>query len=608
MTADDLLKTFGSDQPLKAGVPVAAGPVALLIADGDMRRLQFGGVEVLRRLSYPIRDEDWGTAATLTVSETIQETGAGLGYTRAFGSADGALTGRFRLDAEGADGGATVKAQLEITALRDVRVSRCGFTLLHPIADVRGEPLTVSHPDGTKTRTTFPGLIRPDQPARAITGLTHVVGGVSVDIGLNGDVFEMEDQRNWSDASFKTYCRPLSLPRPYVLAAGEVVRQEIRITLSGNPAAMALVRAATAARMPEMALAHEPGISWAAGVRGLEGMALLLRVRADATRDALARAVSAAGQVTLEMVLPKAADAAEGLAGLARTCAAAGLAPVRVVGVLEAYLASHQPEGPWPEGPRPDDLAAVLAQAFPGAEVGAGSLTNFTELNRCRPDMRAAKFLTFGSSAIVHAADDMSVIETLEALPDIFVSARTLSGGKPMRLGLVSIGMRSNPYGGAVAVNPGLTRTPMAMVDPRQDGLFAAAWAVGVLAAAAEGGVASLALAMTDGPLGVLGPVGAFRPVYHVIRAAHVMAGAELTVTRHGMIVTLAGGGRMIAANIGSAPTALDLPAGHPARILSQASFAMASANPDWTLHAEHHTGSVAIPAFAVAFGGFGDG
>ena len=38
---------------------------------------------------------------------------------------------------------------------------------------------------------------------------------------MEGDTFEMEDQRNWSDASYKTYVRPLALPWPYVLPAGK---------------------------------------------------------------------------------------------------------------------------------------------------------------------------------------------------------------------------------------------------------------------------------------------------------------------------------------------------------------------------------------------------
>ena len=37
---------------------------------------------------------------------------------------------------------------------------------------------------------------------------------------MEGDTFEMEDQRNWTDASYKTYVRPLALPWPYTLAGG----------------------------------------------------------------------------------------------------------------------------------------------------------------------------------------------------------------------------------------------------------------------------------------------------------------------------------------------------------------------------------------------------
>ncbi len=42
---------------------------------------------------------------------------------------------------------------------------------------------------------------------------------------MEGEVFEMEDQRNWTDASFKTYCRPLALPIPYRLEPSTPVRQ-----------------------------------------------------------------------------------------------------------------------------------------------------------------------------------------------------------------------------------------------------------------------------------------------------------------------------------------------------------------------------------------------
>ena len=104
------------------------------------------------------------------------------------------------------------------------------------------------------------------------------------------------------------------------------------------------------------------------------------------------------------------------------------------------------------------DLVPLLRAAFPEAEVGGGSLTNFTEFNRCRPDPEAVDFVTFGTTAIVHAADDRAVLETLEALPAVFDSAERSRLGATLHLGLVSIGMRSNPYGAAVADESGRAR------------------------------------------------------------------------------------------------------------------------------------------------------
>ena len=45
----------------------------------------------------------------------------------------------------------------------------------------------------------------------------------------------MEDHRNWTDASFKTYVRPLALPWPYTLRAGEAVTQSVTVVLRGTP-------------------------------------------------------------------------------------------------------------------------------------------------------------------------------------------------------------------------------------------------------------------------------------------------------------------------------------------------------------------------------------
>ena len=80
---------------------------------------------------------------------------------------------------------------------------------------------------------------------------------------MHGDAFEMEDQRNWSDASYKTYIRPLAKPWPYTLAAGNRHEQAVRLAISGPVAAGAAANAAsvevgiggeTGARLPAIGL------------------------------------------------------------------------------------------------------------------------------------------------------------------------------------------------------------------------------------------------------------------------------------------------------------------------------------------------------------------
>jgi hypothetical protein len=327
--------------------------------------------------------------------------------------------------------------------------------------------------------------------------------------------------------------------------------------------------------MPQIMLAHEAALCGeppqAVARLGVEGV--LLRVDAEAPE--VAAVGPARAPLTLEIVTG-ARDAEADVARVKAACAATGVSPARVVALPCGYLASHQPEGPWPEGPAPMDLVPILRAAFPEAEVGGGMLTNFTEFNRRPPDQGPIDFATFGTTAIVHAADDASVLETLEALGDVFASARALAGARPLRLGLMSIGMRSNPYGAAVAENPEGRRVAMAMEDPRQRTDFGAAWTVGVAAAAARGGVVSYAPAMTGGPIG-LGTDGGLWPVYHVTAALAALAGAAVEVSggpSSGVVAILGRGRRGVAgimANLGPEAARVEAPQGAGLLVLDAA-------------------------------------
>ena len=558
---DGPLPALAAEQPERHSV----GPLSFVLLEGDLRRITFHGVEVLRRLSCPIRDASWGTLLVEETEAALTQRADGFTYLRRFVTADGSCSGVLSVTAQVTGDGAEISADIVLHPRREMTVNRAGFTLLHPLRGVSDAPVSVLHPDGTVTETRLPRLISAGQPARQMAGLRQVIDGVAVEIRFAGEVFEMEDQRNWSDASFKTYCRPLSDPRPYRLTEAIPVTQGVALRLSGRPAAALStdIPTETKARMPQVGLAHERGLSSVPALARFPDMPLAARI--DAATDAAELAVLAARRnLTLEIVVTDARD----LTQIAAACQAAGLAPDRVVTLPRGYLASHQPEGPWPNGDTPGDLLAPLRRAFAVAAIGGGSLTNFTEFNRCPPDAAAVDFVTFGNTAIVHAADDMSVLETLETLPHIFASAAALAGGKPLRLGLVSIGMRSNPYGAGVVPNPDHGRVPMAADDPRQATGFAAAYAVGVLAAAAGHGVAALALGMADGPLGITAGA-ALTPLGEVTDLAAGMSGEDVVIIDDAGLVSVTGANGGLIANLGAdARTTRTL---HPLRIFGSA-------------------------------------
>ena len=132
---------------------------------------------------------------------------------------------------------ATCPSRRKVRALSDFVTNRTGFVVLHPLEGVSGAPVEVEHVDGSVEQSRFPELIDPTCPFMDIRALTHEpLPGLRVACRMEGDTFEMEDQRNWLDASYKTYVRPLALPWPYTIAQGEKLSQRISLAVDGQPA------------------------------------------------------------------------------------------------------------------------------------------------------------------------------------------------------------------------------------------------------------------------------------------------------------------------------------------------------------------------------------
>ena len=112
-------------------------------------------------------------------------------------------------------------------------------------------------------------------------------------------------------------------------------------------------------------------------------------------------------------------------------------------------------------------------------------------------------YVTHTTCPNVHAADDRSVMETLEALPYQITSTRAFMGEHmAYRIGPSQLGCRENPYGKATTPNPDNERLCLSVIDPRQRGLFNAAWSLAYAAACAKGGIEVVSLGAPTGPFG----------------------------------------------------------------------------------------------------------
>jgi hypothetical protein len=432
--------------------------------------------------------------------------------------------------------------------------------VLHPLEGVAGAPVEIVHTNGKKEKSRFPKQISPGQPVFEIRSLKHMVmPGVAASVLMEGNKFEMEDHRNWMDASYKTYVCSLLDPWPYILKKGEPFTQSITLRIEGRPAKSAgrarggavevsLGRARN--RLPQLGMGvpmqeAKAALAKAYLIAAAKPAALICQIdgrnedQAEAAASFRALGAQVGAPVTLEIILPAREAAAKEMAVIAKAVADGGLQPGAVVVTQMHDLKSFQPNTPRPWGPTYEEMASAARAHFPEARVGGGMLSYFTELNRKRPPKGVFDFITHTVCPIVHAADDVSVMETLESLPWIFASTRAMIGKAPYHLGPSSIPCRDNPYGAAVAANPNNGRVCLSDVDPRQRGLYAAAWNLGLLARATQAGLDALSLGSATGPQGLIyrklghaqpgydGTDALVYPAYHVTAGLAPMSGAR---------------------------------------------------------------------------------
>jgi hypothetical protein len=555
-TASESVRLYGTDETGEAPRIIRAGPLSAELEAGNLRHIRYHGSEMIRAISFIVRDKNWGTYAPKISQFDSQESSNSFRV-----SYEASIESEFCYSAViTGDANGSLSFSGKGKAISDFLTNRTGFVVLHPIEGVAGAACTVEHVDGTIKETKFPLLIDPVQPMRALRSLTHeFLPGLKVTCRMEGDTFEMEDQRNWTDASYKTYVRPLALPWPYTIAKGEVVDQKVTLTVSGlahdiesteRRSSLTIGKLISGSSMPPLGIGLHPK-----DVEAVEQNVDTIKTAGPSHiichydprsghNPADLKRLGALGEkigtdLWLEFVLPSVENFENDISDVGRAVADLGN-PFSTVMVSPAPdLKCTLPGSPWPPCPPLDACYQGARKAFPNSRLGGGMFSFFTELNRKRPPLELLDFVTFTTVAIFHAGDDRSAMEGLESLPYLAKTVRSFIADKPYDVGPSAIGLRMNPYGEAPMPNPGNIRQAMNGMDPRQRGLFAAAWSVGFVARFAKGGASALTLGSGTGEFGIayakadypqpwFDENGGIYPVYHAIKGLAHLRGTPL--------------------------------------------------------------------------------
>lgn len=614
-------RIHGRAQPPARARLLRAGAVEALLDGVDLRYVRTAGVEAVRRVYLAVRDPNWNTIAGRVSDLEVDESDDGFRVTFTCRHRRGELDFAWEGSIVGEPDG-TIAYRLDGRAEGDFDYNRIGFCVLHPAEESRGAAYRAVTPAGPFAGR-LPDEIEPQRVADgrflslfpALSRLdVDLPGGGRVAFDFEGALFEAEDQRNWIDASHKSYGPPYSPDIPFRATAGERVRQGVRISVTpppgpstqGDPSTLA-VGAATGAKLGSIGLGsptHDdrPSRRQLGLLRALAPAHLRADVRLaePGHRAALRRVLDACAALgcDVELAIYLIEADADALTGVAEELG--DVRPARIL-VFAADAASA--------GPRettPGALVALVRDRLSpaGTPIGGGTDMAFCELNRTRPDTSSLDVVAWSANPQVHASDERSIMETPAALADTVRTARSFCGDRLLAVTPITLKPRFNAVATREEDEPAAGELP-APIDPRQASLFAAAWTVGTLARLAEAGVDSATYFEPIGWRGLLereegcpsperfpsAPGMAF-PVYHVLADLAGRRGHDVLCVRSGDELHLAGlalrspdGVRVLAANLTAASSparVTGLPDGPASvRVLDGTTAALAAADPE---------------------------
>lgn len=364
--------------------------------------VRFRGVRVATRIFFSVRDALWASPrVTFSYNGTATYNGTAM-----TGSVEG-----YPLDisAQALLVDDALRLEFTVRATTAVDVTRAGPCILSERSDLA----PAFRADGAEV--VLSDSIEIERIASGFTALNLTVDPLEVQIAFEGERFELEDQRNWADATFKAYCPPLKDPQPIHFAAGESRSYAITLSATGT--------------LPSRGLLHPGGTVPQLATRP-DYLHLLVDLDSPTWRDDLEAGLAPGIDAVLTVDVPPGAD----LAGLA------ALAEGRVDTVL--LFDRRKPT-------TSRELAATKAFERTGIRLGGGTRANFASLNAVRFVPAELEVVAVPLAVASHDDDDRALESSLGSFDAIVRDTRRIAEGRELLVGPVSFTPTFDSWGPA---------------------------------------------------------------------------------------------------------------------------------------------------------------
>jgi hypothetical protein len=529
---------FGGPKKPANRLSLQAGNLTMIYENGSLRSVAIGKYEIVRMIYAAVRDKVWLTAEPEISDEMIdiQENRFQISYNCRYRLDEIDFAAVFKITGESDD---SVTFEMEGEALNKFEKSRIGFCLLHPVEECAGNQCFITHPDGKNEISFFPLNISPYQPFKDIISMEWKVLDYKCKVDFIGDIFETEDHRNWTDASYKTYCTPLEIPFPVTLKKGERINQKIVLKVVIDnfqvceklPGKHITLFPHQLKPLPEFGVGH----STRPQKMSRDEIATLKNLQFDHYRidlylfnddwklkgqEAVDEAVLLGYPVLFALFLDEhyhsqASEFFNWISGF------------KVI--TDRIVLFHKKLQSTPDV-LTDAIIPLIKAKFPGIKVGCGTNANFAQLNRNRPESNKADFISYAIHPQEHATDNQSLVENLQAQGYTVESAMQFAHGKEVWVSPVNLQRRFN----ANLENfehPFIGKMVPPQVDERLMSLFGAGWSAISLKYLSESGVSGCTYFETVGERGLFqgdynsrwpkdfsSVAGMIFPIYHLFR------------------------------------------------------------------------------------------